>query len=116
MSDNDNQWSAGNYNWESLFDELCRAHHLRWRQKWLLKNISKTLGVQPAVRLFLEPDWFVSASKTEGLQHRKRQLVELCKILFHRERSNSEKDSEELEERAIGSPQDTIPDGNFVGV
>jgi hypothetical protein len=77
------------YNWDSLFDELCRAHGLKWRQKRLLKSISQALNVVPAARLFIEPDWFVAASKTPDLQSRKSQLIELCEELFSREKKGA---------------------------
>ena len=79
------------YDWEGLFDELCREHGLKWRQKRLLKSMSQSLDVQPAARLFIEPEWFVAASKNKELQSRQGQLVELCESLFYREKKGATK-------------------------
>lgn len=87
----ENERFPAKYNWESLFDELCREHGLKWRQKRLLKSMSQALDVQPAARLFIEPEWFVSASKNKELQPRKAQLIELCEELFYREKKGATK-------------------------
>lgn len=106
--DKENRPSPTPQEWEALFEELCRAHHLTWRQKGLLKTISQSLDVEPAARLFVEPDWFVAASKTQELQNRKGQLVELCKILFYRERNNTEE--------KVESPKQTMHTERLAGV
>lgn len=93
-----------NQDWESLFDELCKTHRLKWRQKWLLKNISQSLNVEPAVRLFIEPDWFVAATKIQGLQHRKKQIADLCKILFKRENGLTEENGKRSQKDVQNEP------------
>lgn len=65
-----------------LFRELCRAHHLSYGDKRLLKKLAHAADVQPAVRMFLEPQWFTAPSIPAAVIDREERLRWLHGHLF----------------------------------
>jgi hypothetical protein len=57
-----------------LFLALCRAHRLRWRQRWLLWQVAKHQRMEHPARLFLEPARFEPAGLGPGLRRRVAEL------------------------------------------
>jgi hypothetical protein len=49
----------GYSNPRGLFWNLCRAHKLKWSERWLLWRLARLNDFADPARLFLEPEWFV---------------------------------------------------------
>jgi len=66
----------------ALFRELCRAHHLGWTSRWLLRRLARRQQLTHPARLFLEPERFDAArSKPFSTAHR-AQLEAIRDKLF----------------------------------
>ena len=65
-----------------LFTELCRAHKLNWRQRWLLWRLARIEQLSHPARLFLEPEWYATAGLPRELRHNAAQLNAIRARLF----------------------------------
>ncbi len=65
-----------------LFFELCRAHGLRFTDRWLLWRLARAEGLRDPARLFLESERFESADLPAVLRLRAGQLERLRQRLF----------------------------------
>jgi hypothetical protein len=66
----------------SLFLELCRAHKLNWRQRWLLWRLARLEQLSHPARLFLEPEWYAAGGLPCELRHSSAQLNAIRARLF----------------------------------
>ena len=62
-----------------LFLELCRAHHLSWRESWLLWRLANAHDLTEPASIFLRPDCFVD-DQTHARFARKRRLIEQLRV------------------------------------
>ncbi|HZZ71215.1 MAG TPA: hypothetical protein VFE24_03125 [Pirellulales bacterium] len=67
---------------KALFLALCKAHQLPRRDRRLLKRLARQNGLQPASRMFLEPDLFRSERLAAGLKSQSAQIEALSARLF----------------------------------
>jgi hypothetical protein len=65
-----------------LFLSLCRAHRLRWSERWLLWRLARAQRLRDPGRLFLEPERFEAAHLGPALRQRADQLAQLRDRLF----------------------------------
>ena len=65
-----------------LFLSLCRAHNLKWKERWLLWRLARLESIADPARLFLEPQWFVSSHLPEAFQQQASQLKSIRDRLF----------------------------------
>lgn len=65
-----------------LFRELCRAHRLRWSQRWLLWSVAHARGLSPPAMIFLKPQVLSPAHLPPKLAARKEEITQLRAILF----------------------------------
>jgi hypothetical protein len=65
-----------------LFLSLCRAHRLRWRQRWLLWQLARAQRLKEPALLFLEPQRFELPLLPVTLQAKKEPLREIRRLLF----------------------------------
>ena len=65
-----------------LFLELCRAHKLKWSQRWLLWRLARIEQLSEPARLFLEPEWYAAGSLPRELRQRAGQLKSIRDRLF----------------------------------
>ena len=65
-----------------LFLELCRAHGLRFSERWLLWRLARAVRLRDPARLFLEPERFDTAGLPAVLRLRAAQLTRLRERLF----------------------------------
>jgi hypothetical protein len=65
-----------------LFLNLCRAHKLKWRDRWLLWRLARTEQLNEPARLFLEPDWFAIGSLPGALRQHAAKLLNIRERLF----------------------------------
>lgn len=66
----------------ALFLELCRAHRLRFSDRWLLWRLARADRLRNPARLFLEPERFDPAGLPAILRLRARQLARIREKLF----------------------------------
>jgi hypothetical protein len=65
-----------------LFFRLCRAHHLRWSDGWLLWRLARALRLDSPVRLFLEPQRLDATSLPARFQQQAARLRAIRGRLF----------------------------------
>jgi len=65
-----------------LFLSLCKAHRLRWTDRWLLWRLAAAQKLREPARLFLEPKLFDPARLSTLTPARASQLIELRNTLF----------------------------------
>ncbi len=65
-----------------LFWSLCRAHGLRWSDRWLLWRVARTARMVEPARLFLEPERFEPAQLRPRLRLHAARLSRLAEMLF----------------------------------
>ncbi len=65
-----------------LFLTLCRAHKLKWKERWLLWRLARMEQLNEPARLFLEPEWYASYSLPGALRQRAGQLINIRDRLF----------------------------------
>jgi hypothetical protein len=65
-----------------LFLSLCRAHKLKWKERWLLWRLARLERLADPARLFLEPQWFLSSHLPEAFRQRALQLKSIRNRLF----------------------------------
>ena len=65
-----------------LFRALCRAHQLDFASRRLLRWIARDQQVEPAARLFLEPEQFEPENMSPALNSRAAEIMALRKRLF----------------------------------
>lgn len=65
-----------------LFLSLCRAHRLRWSERWLLWRIARDQRLKDPARLFLEPERLDPAKMPSALRHRGAELGAILGRLF----------------------------------
>lgn len=78
-----------------LFLGLCRAHGLRWSERWLLWRVAMTRRLRDPARLFLEPGLFDPGTLTPSLRAQAVELRQLRERLFAQP-------EQQAEERATG--------------
>ena len=74
-----------------LFLSLCRAHRLRWSQRWLLWRVARAQRLRDPARLFLEPQWLEPARLSPALRARANELNGLRKQLFAKPKQEDRK-------------------------
>lgn len=65
-----------------LFQDLCRAHALSWRQRWLLRRLAEELDLKLRAVMFVRPDLFAGSSLPESLAPYHHAYEELRNKLF----------------------------------
>ena len=80
-----------------LFLSLCKAHRLRWPERWLLWRVARAQRLRDPGRLFLEPQRLHPVNLGPSLQTRSAQLSELRERLFVRPEENSEEERPPVE-------------------
>ncbi len=65
-----------------LFLSLCRAHRLRWSERWLLWRVAREQQLKDPGRLFLEPERLDPANLSPVLQLRAARLEGIRSRLF----------------------------------
>ena len=65
-----------------LFRELCRAHHLKFSDRWLLWRVARWQRLSQPAKLFLEPERFDTANLSQSLRTKQPQLAQLSERLF----------------------------------
>lgn len=65
-----------------LFRELCRAHALGWRDRWLLADLAKARGCHQPSEVFLHVEHFHREGLDGAWQARLPRLAELARELF----------------------------------
>jgi hypothetical protein len=71
-----------------LFLNLCRAHKLKWKERWLMWRLARLEQLSEPARLFLEPEWYASYSLPGELRQRAGQLLSIRNRLFADMREN----------------------------
>ena len=65
-----------------LFLALCKAHNLRWSERWLLWRLARAQRLKEPARLFLEPQRFDAAGSGPALAGRAARLRRIRDQLF----------------------------------
>ncbi len=65
-----------------LFLELCRAHGLHWRDRWLLWRIARAQRLRNPACLFLEPQRLEAENLSPSLRPKLAQIQQLAERLF----------------------------------
>ncbi len=65
-----------------LFLNLCKAHGLPWRQRWLLWRLARSQRLRDPARLFLEQERYEPAHLPPSLRTRAAELKRLSERLF----------------------------------
>jgi hypothetical protein len=65
-----------------LFFELCRAHELKFADRWLLWRVARWQRLTQPAKLFVEPERFDAANLSRKLLAKNDQLVQLRDKLF----------------------------------
>jgi hypothetical protein len=65
-----------------LFLSLCKAHGLRWSQRWLLWRVARAQQLRDPARLFLDPERLDAAYVAPSFQSSRGQLRQLHDCLF----------------------------------
>jgi hypothetical protein len=65
-----------------LFVELCHAHKLNWRQRWLLWRLARIKKLSHPARLFIEPELFAAGGLPRELRGSSVQLNTIRARLF----------------------------------
>ena len=65
-----------------LFLQLCRAHKLPWRKRWLLWRVARAQRLRDPARMFLEPERFHASQLSPALRNREGELRRLSEELF----------------------------------
>ncbi|MHC4177910.1 MAG: hypothetical protein ACYSWU_10405, partial [Planctomycetota bacterium] len=60
-----------------LFLSLCRAHRLRWSERWLLWRVARAGRLRDPARLFLEPEHLEAVNLGRPFQARQDQLKQI---------------------------------------
>jgi hypothetical protein len=66
-----------------LFQELCRAHRLSFRNRRRLRQLASARGITEPARLFIEPKHFESANLPESLRLAEDEIRRLRDRLFN---------------------------------
>jgi len=72
----------GHANPLGLFLSLCKAHRLRWPQRWLLWRIARSFRLRDPAQLFVRPELFDPANLGSSFQSRAAELKRLHGLLF----------------------------------
>ena len=67
-----------------LFLSLCKAHRLRWSQRWLLWRVARARQLRDPARLFLEPEMLEAANLGRSFETRQALLKQIRHRLFDR--------------------------------
>jgi len=89
-----------------LFFSLCRAHKLRWSQRWLLWRVARAQRLRDPALLFLEPERLAAAPLGPAFEPHQAQLSQIRDRLFGR--LGEEKEQSE-------SPTPVAPDRRRAG-
>ena len=94
-----------------LFLTLCKAHSLRWPERWLLWRVARAQRLRDPARLFLEPERFHPVNLDPTLQTRSAQLSELRERLFVRPEEKSKEERQPPKPPAEPQPSgaDALP-------
>ena len=65
-----------------LFRDLCRAHGLKFSDRWLLWRVARWQRLSQPAKLFLEPERYDAANLSPRLRSRQTQLAKLRDKLF----------------------------------
>ena len=68
-----------------LFTQLCEAHKLDWRSRWLLHRLARANRLEHPAQLFLEPEWFDRAHLRGHLAKQPARIERLRDRLFSRQ-------------------------------
>jgi hypothetical protein len=67
---------------KGLFIELCRAHGISWRERWLLWNTARQFRLEPPAMIFLDSQQFAAAATAAAKPHERESLQRLHARLF----------------------------------
>ena len=90
-----------------LFLELCRAHKLKWRQRWLLWRLARLEQLTEPARLFVEPEWYAAGSLPRELRQRAGQLKSIRDRLF----ADVKESLKSIDNKQTGQPESIHPTG-----
>lgn len=65
-----------------LFLELCRAHKMSMTDRWLLRLMAETQGLEQPGLLFVESERFRAAESCPRLDARAREIERIHRFLF----------------------------------
>ena len=86
-----------------LFLSLCKAHRLRWSQRWLLWRIVRSCRLRDPAQLFVRPELLNPAALGPSFRLRAAELKRLRSLLF------VEPEPEEDEEEEPNAPSPRRP-------
>jgi hypothetical protein len=90
-----------------LFLNLCRAHKLKWSERWLLWRLARIEQLSEPARLFLEPEWFANSSLPGELRQHAAKLKSIRDRLFADMRENLKSS----DEKQMDAAESTEPAG-----
>jgi hypothetical protein len=65
-----------------LFLCLCKAHKLRWKDRWLLWRLARLKRLTDPGRVFLEPEWFKTPQLPAALRSKAAELKSIANCIF----------------------------------
>jgi hypothetical protein len=75
-------WVVPYHSPRRLFFALCRAHHLRIAERWLLWRLTRYYVLSDPAQVFLDPRYLAAASLPPSLQAKRAQFESLRLRLF----------------------------------
>jgi len=67
-----------------LFITLCKAHQLKWSDRWLLWKLARSQRLRDPGRVFLEPERFDTTNLSSSLRQHSARIHLLRERLFNR--------------------------------
>lgn len=92
-----------------LFLSLCKAHRLRWSQRWLLWRLARSQRLRDPALLFVEPERFQPASLGPTLRSRSDELAQLRGRLFAEPKQQSPRRPPAADSSLAGTPLPPVP-------
>ena len=95
-----------------LFLALCKAHRLRWSERWLLWRVARSQRLRDPARLFLEPERFAPAQLGPSFRLRTGQLKHLYGRLYAglaEGNKQREEDRDDVQDTAAATPVAAAP-------
>lgn len=87
----------------ALFLSLCKAHRLRWSQRWLLWRVVRAYRLRDPAQVFVRPELLNPAKLGPSLHLRAAELKRLHDTLF----AESDEDDEKPRRRSRPSEEDS---------
>lgn len=95
-----------------LFLSLCKAHRLRWSERWLLWRVARAQRLRNPARLFLEPERLQAVKPGWGSRTRSGKLEGLRERLFaglEQEQREQAVEPQKPDTRHAGTPPPPVP-------